>query len=556
MDVSHSSPVDRIELQKWKGVRVSSVVLWYSFLTLYGSCIIFALRHYVPIWDGWAFYKDCFMKTALTGDCDCYGHTSFLPTLLYGGIAYLFPYNFTVQAAINFAMGLAACYVLARALSPLFPAGDWLCHAAVSVLILNPVMFAQAIQPNLDFPLAILTAFALAAFLAGDLMFATLLGVLMTLTKDPGIMLYGMLLIGFIGARAIALTRTSGLKSAMAYAAENAYTVLPLFLFLLYAQLFGLHGGSFGKSELSLADVAQKLVDLFPDGDLSIAQMASLFVLNFSWVLTAIVLAGVASMICGRDWLAPQARQWLAVILVALVGSSYFHTRVLLWNNPRYVLPLYVLLLGGAVIVVARIRTTAPRIAVSGVLVLVALLVGSHFYTIDPLSKLTFGTIKFGTHDMLTTGGFRRLPEHGGYGYYGRDQLVYNLQFIKFSELAEEAIQRFGPQARYVAGPVFTGWDDFRHFDEFAQTRSMKPGAHPVDYFTYDEIARGATRIGEQPFVYLEFPNVRNGNALAQLRRDFPLIQTHLLSRGGYSITAYEFGSASTTTPDQNAGRR
>jgi hypothetical protein len=88
------------------------LILFYLVIALYGGYIIYIHRDYVPIWDGWQFYKQCLMSFATTADCSCFDHTAYLPTALYGSLAYLFPYSIVAYASLNLILGLAACYSL------------------------------------------------------------------------------------------------------------------------------------------------------------------------------------------------------------------------------------------------------------------------------------------------------------------------------------------------------------------------------------------------------------------------------------------------------------
>jgi hypothetical protein len=516
----------------------------YAATAAYGVAVVAAVRHYVPIWDGWAFYRECFMNAANTGDCSCYGHTAFLPTAVYGVVAYLFPYNFTAFALFNLALGLAAAYVLGRGMAAFFPPRPWLAHLGASLLVLNPVMLAQSIQPSLDYMLAVLMAFLVAAFLSGDLIVATLIGLLMTSTKDPGIMFYGVLLIGYMLVTLTGIWRAGGFQRVATFAMKHSYAALPLLAFILYSQFLGLHAGSFGRQSISLREVVEKLMVVFPNEDLLFAQAASLFVMNFNWLLTSGIVAAIAAMIWRPVWFIPEARSWLVVIGLALALGIFFHTRVLLWNNPRYVLPLFVLLLSAAILGLSRLAARKSGLATVAALSIVPLLVASHWYTIDPLSKRVFGTFRFGEHTMLASGGFRELPIHGRHHYIGRDQLVYNLQFMKFAELAEAAVRDFGLDAHYITGPNFTGWQDFQGYDPATLRRSMRPDARQIDFSTSNHSAPGSQDTGQGEFVYLEFPNVLNEGSLETFKSRYELAGERILASGEYWIRAYEFGAA------------
>ncbi|MEX2317568.1 MAG: hypothetical protein WD669_10485 [Pirellulales bacterium] len=527
--------------------------LIYAGTAFYGCSVIIAQRNFVPIYDGWAFYKGCFLKAATSGDCECFDHIAHFPTAVYGAVVWLFPYNFSAFALFNLGLGLAACYALSRGLAPLFPDKDWFCHASATAFVLNPVMMAQMIQPSLDFMLAALTVFLVASLLAGERFYAFLIGCLMASTKEPGIMLYGVLLMGFEGVVLAAVVKSNGWNVGLRDAVKHSYLILPLPLFLFFAWFFGMHASSFGPSELTLADLIRKLVGTDVDLGLLIDQTASLFVLNFNWVLTVGVVCGAVALLLrpknprpgplpegeGEAW--RLARQWLLALVIALAGGVYFHTRVLVYNCPRYVLPLFVILLCGAIVCLSQLRRRFPKLAAIGFVTYTALVVSSLFYTIDPISKVSFGTFRFGEHEMLSMGRFRTLPEYAGTVYLCRDQLVYNLQFIKLSDLAEAAVEEFGLDANYVVGPAFSWRDDFRHYDPLTGRRSMRPDAEYVSFTTFDKLSEDFRSGKGEAFVYLEFPNVLNQEPLDLLNKKYKLRAEHTVSKDGYSIHAYEF---------------
>jgi hypothetical protein len=249
----------------------------------------------------------------------------------------------------------------------------------------------------------------------------------------------------------------------------------------------------------------------------------------------------MAAAVWRRGWLSPPARQWLIIVGIALVAGCYFHTRLLLWNNPRYVLPLFVFLLAAFVIALSQAHGRFRRWAVAIVILVVPLMIVSHHRTVDPLSKWTFGTIQFGDHDLLKMGGIRRLPAHGRLTYYGRDQLVYNLEFMKFGELAEAAVRKFGLDAHYRTGPVFTGWTDFQGFDAQTLARSMRPDARQIDFLPIEQATDGYPDAPLESVVFLAFPNVMNEDTLKLLQQRYESRLEQMLSVGGYSIRAYEF---------------
>lgn len=475
------------------------------------------------------------MQFATSGDCSCFNHTAYLPAALYGTVAILFPYNYTAYAALNLILGVAACYVLARSLSTLFPQSILLCHIATSAMLLNPVMFSQIIQPGLDYLVTILTVVLIAAFLAERKVVAMLIGCLMTSTKEPGIMLYGVMLIGYLLVMLPGIIRSAGLRSAITFAARHFWMAFPLSLFIFYARTFGIH------RELMMPSIMESIFIYQPESDLFWSQLASLFLLNFNWILTLVVICYCIIISRKHELLNTPAGKAIMLVMFSLAAGTFFHTRYLVYNNPRYVLPLFAFIVCGFVIACAQVYGRYARPALFLVTIILPLQVWSQFYAVDPISRWAFGTFSFGNSDLLSMGGLQKIPDAGGFKYLGRDQLVYNFQFVKFAELAEQAVQQFGLEKQYVTGPAFAWVDDFRRYDAKSQKRSMKPGAMEINFYNLNVNVATFRSHFEKQFVYLEFPNVFNTEYLSKFRQHFELTDEQIVSSGDYWIRAYVF---------------
>ena len=271
-----------------RGIASHSTAIFYCLISSYGTIVLFAFRHFVPVWDGWNFYGECFVKAASSGSCSCFGHTAYFPTIGYGLLVRAFPYNFTLMAAVNLLIGLITCFVFARSFSLVTSAPPLRCHVATSLLLLSPAMFVQLIQPGLDYLLAMLTALLVASCLTNKRALAVAIGCLMASTKEPGIMLYGVTLCGYLLVVIHDEYVSSGLWSALKLTVRHSFMILPLLLFAFYAMAFGLH------SEPGMPTILQGIFVFEPDSDLLIAQLLSLFVLNFNWLITlGVVILGL-----------------------------------------------------------------------------------------------------------------------------------------------------------------------------------------------------------------------------------------------------------------------
>jgi hypothetical protein len=94
---------------------------------------------------------------------------------------------------------------------------------------------------------------------------------------------------------------------------------------------------------------------------------------------------------------------------------------------------------------------------------------------------------------------------------------------------------------QYAVGPAFAWRDDFRRYDRVSSRRSMRPDSQYIAFTPFQQVSDEFKSGKGEGFVYLEFPNVLNDDALAQLKEHDKVKATHTISRSGYSIQAYEF---------------
>lgn len=183
---------------------------------------------------------------------------------------------------------------------------------------------------------------------------------------------------------------------------------------------------------------------------------ADIFVLNFNWLMSAIILG----LICKRagQWvfaLQPQqqpgvSRSSIVLCSVLLIITTYWITRSIVWNNVRYVLPAFPLL----IIIFYFSLTSLCRNSYLRKVVLVfigALFLISNYRTIDPVSKKLFGTVPFGTHEVLA------MQDFGTDQTMPRDALVYNLESFNIHYLLNQAFValKVQPSTRIIGGYNF-----------------------------------------------------------------------------------------------------
>jgi hypothetical protein len=259
--------------------------------------------------------------------------------------------------------------------------------------------------------------------------------------------------------------------------------------------------------------------------------------LSFSWILTlGLFAAGLALALSRRCRARLRSEAFfhrpLLFVILAFLATTYTLTRYETFSHARYLLgivPLFVLLFLVALrVVVPRAR---PRYAFLGLTLLV--LLASDFRTIDPVSRRLWGTFSFGRHELLKLTSWNN--ECCG---YSMDQLVYNLEYLKFDAIQNAIFRDIRPpwSGAFVGnekawlmrpGPVTP---------EGRRTMRVWDLAW-VHYLSVNDLERRKPPTDTVYFV--AFPNFDNGPDLQRLRRSYSVMSRKSYERSGYAVPVY-----------------
>jgi hypothetical protein len=413
---------------------------------------------YADIFDGNA-YLECLQHAANEASLRfsslfCYKHPTLLLSLPYvlalkisGGSLYAF----NAVTILLGACGVAAVHSLLRLL---LPREEKITYMLMTMLYaLHPVILAVTLNFTPDTGLLIMTMILLACLFRQRYVAATLAGLLLTFSKEPGIVLYVVATCMWL---VVSMCRSGHTRQQIISHLDRAFTLmLPVAGFAVYLALKWYTLGYppvTDSSQRMMAVMQGETYKYFFRIDLLdpafVARMANLFVLNFSWIPALIIAA--AAVLCVTRFAIGSARKHKdhvidlrasAVVLALTVFTIYFLTRFPTSNNLRYLGPAYPLV---ALLFCIALRSTMPRAAVrNGILAIVVFLQAvSIFRTIDPVSKHVAGTFRFGSHDILAIG----TASHDGCCGYGRDQLLYSPEFMTaIRELQDQAYRWIQP---------------------------------------------------------------------------------------------------------------
>ena len=505
-----------------------------------------------PVWDSSNYYR-C-IRDATGGPFRlhffrCADHSSLAYIMLIGLTQYIDFGNVMLVYVANGLLAAAAAVGFYALLKLLLPdaLSEYERGLLVGLSVLSPVFFAHLIHINLDFGLTYFFILFLSSLLHRRFLMAALTGTAMAFTKETGMAAYGAALCLHACIFYVPECKNAGWKKA-------TLRVLPLLIpgVLIALYFFLLHWKGWNAfwyptnapQTFSFGfNFAERSIQVF---------LFDLFALNFQWLLTlticcAVVLAGIRVLAKHRQP-SPQVdvRKWLFICLLFL-PILYIVTRFRLWNSPRYILiatPLLLLLFAAAVA-----SLSSKAIVRSIPLTIISLLILlSNFRTIDPVSKTYYETFSFGTHRMLA---LMSLTFSDMYPWYGRDEMVYNLEFRHLLGLSSDIYTAVKPTqntlfviGRWGGPPFFPPAVDQRTYHAGTNYRySFVPMAlSEITNLTKRNIH---TLTNEKVFYFIAYPNLFNKPRLDTLLSRFRLLDTKLFTQDGYELRLYSFSTES-----------
>lgn len=528
---------------RWLGRLARALPAFVAILPFAVS--VLAHLDFVPLWDG-VVYSQCIHNAVSSHDVEslmCQGHSSvvyFGIVAAFSAIAHEAP---VATILVNLGLGIAAILAFLRIARLLFPESELVERTLLATAFsAGPVLVANALNLSPDYGMAVFSLLALLGLLERRRALTVIGGLGMTFSKEPGIALFA------VAAGAYLLTYGRRPSPAWTGWRDAIRFHLPL-LGVPAALILYLGGRALAHLPLvwNAAVGAHSGINPFQVTDRTfISYLALAFVLNFAWLPALLAaLFGLRSLGSRllhhpRPWLRWQitsdagARGWF--LWLVLAGDLYMLTRVRTFSIPRYFLALSPILL-----LTAWHSALALRIWRRGREVMlaayVALLLVSTYHTIDPLSKRIYGTFAFGDHSLLTMTSIT----HEGFGY-GRDQLVYNLQFTEIHSLLNDVLGDLRPKAPALVVVPFLSWDAevLPAVDSQHSHRDL-PRAGTDSLYVREEIELALGHVKPLPPViyYIELPYIDTSivtGGLANLRLGYDLTGSRLYQRDGYAL--------------------
>ncbi len=439
------------------------------------NVIVWPYVNFFPIWDARLYY-DALLRAVqpftLSG-LAFFGHPSYLYGLLFAYGQYFWPGSVFALNFTTILIGNCAVVAFALLVKKLFATASVTERVFMALLFaVQPIYAANTVSFNLDFGVSAFMVIMLACLVYRQYWAMAAAGLMMIFTKEIGFLLYGSAA-GLLGISLLFSKHRPPLKTALK---TTAILTIPLVAFGLYsiAKIY-LLGSLPVWSEGYEGWWEGQLLPMFLYVDVlhgwTKAALGTIFVLNFAWI-SVVGMAAATLYYVYRRFRDPQTAisGQTAYFIWLLVFSVYAVSRIIPVNSARYAM--------GAIPVVLIVFFFALRYVVrwqgarAAVLAVFCCLTASSLYhSNDPVSRLVYPTAPFGNEKAYMLRTFM-LPDAPP---WGRDELVYNLQYTNIGELFNKAMQAIQPQEGTAIISTEEAWLGFRErWDPTVQDRTVQ----------------------------------------------------------------------------------
>jgi hypothetical protein len=255
-------------------------------------------------------------------------------------------------------------------------------------------------------------------------------------------------------------------------------------------------------------------------------------VLNLAWLLWGLILAICIVLSCSSPYDVAYVRVVHLCFGFAIIAAMAL-TLVRPVSNARYVINAFPLLFLGLAAGAAALLSCRARI-LWGV-ALLALNAVACVRTVDPVSRALFTTFPFGDRSLL-----RMTSRTGECCGYGRDQLVYNLQYLYIPRLISDLLKDSKPARNSVY--VCEDNADWKLFTPLTVQENPWNGQNAPPYprcLSVDEFRSLGANVKVAYFV--EFPNFPSSEVFKTLGTFCNIVSTNVYQRYGYRLRVVAF---------------
>jgi hypothetical protein len=505
---------------------------WVIVFSLYIG-LLYVFRYTIPQYDGSFYLHRCLTPLLEESSpnllkLSCFGHPSFGYMIIMYFTLLITKHSLVAMNMVNgllWGFGVVALYysLMRKAFAKQYAIEFFLLGI---IILFNPVVIANLFSLNIDTGALIFFCLFLSSIVLNNRILIILTGLGFLMTKEIVIPIFALMviLIMFIYRRRIVFKKRWFL--------EGIILSIPVWCFGLYFIL---------RKHYDLPlywDVIQHLgIEVFEPHTATALRFSTLlmfFVFQYAWVYVFLFITSVVIIIYAvlkkRKPLIPYSLLLLFIVslFTVAVGSMIFVT----FSIPRYFMIATISLQYCSLVLwIFVVRNKPIRI---GVLIMCVCMTGISLYTsIDPVTRLIWGVFPFGSRSMYSMTSIT----HECCGH-GRDQLLYNLQYIQFQQL----LQRMYKDIKPTENTLFVTHADAIRESEYIPFLNKETFSYSIDpersfkpkwVFSNDLITLGDIK---NDFIYVEFPQFTNDTFLPIIQYTRTLEEEKIYRNGAYEL--------------------
>lgn len=514
--------------------------------------LLFISRYfdYIPMWDSWDYLENAMMKAVNSPfslfNFDFFGHISFVFGLTVSFFQYFDPGNTRLIHLTSVILVVISSFAYWNILKWVFRQNNKQSdlYFLLALYLFFPVILGSTIQPNPDIGILVFFLLFVYFLLNKNYRYAVLTGIGLIFTKETGLAIFSGTLASLVLYKWLSfkLRPVDLLKTGV----RHIYVLSPLVMYLIYvlfkAFLTGENlfivwlGRVFHPLTVGYTVVSNQFTKV------PISYFLLIFILNFSWILSLFAYLGLVNFAVSlyRRFhqkyslsLINQRSGFIYLLFLTVLISLYIYKT---FGNPRYFLPLYPLLIIlfykglSDFLLIKSIRT-----GVLAVILIIFLTAG--FTSVDPLSKVIYGTFSFGKHQF-----YNMTTVTGECCGYGRDQLVYNLEYTNIHYILNEIFIDIRPDDNTIfafvpwEGPYVVNRVDKNSFQRTLKTVNTIDVSRNTNYFIWrPEVF---TKMPLKVY-FIQFPNNDPNVYLDSYSGNYRITGIKEYDRNGYSMKVY-----------------
>lgn len=386
----------------------------------------------LPRWDAGEYYNGIvnacenfkFSFSYILENFNICGHVSMGYTIFPALFEFIFKKQYIGVNLANLILELISVYFVYKIVQKVTKKESDLYAAICAGLYgIAPMLLGTFAYFHLDYGIMIFFVFLIYAHVYEKNIARVIFGILLCFTKETGIIIFAGYLIGY-GVYRFAVTKGSFGEKAKAVLKDKIIwtSLIPVVLLAAYMLYEGGVSWQPVNEEQGVLRWQNDGTNCFGFSVTNILnKIKQIFILNFMWIPTLVII--ICTIIKAKKQIASETekkRECMYLLTGTLIGHVLFSILYITAPLPRYnmisdciLIMLSICLLSDVLSVHLKKKRLIPGIVAVGILFMV-----EAFFTIDPLTLLTF--------QVIETGGVPLVK--ADYPYYG-DAIVYNYQY-------------------------------------------------------------------------------------------------------------------------------